>query len=118
MDKVLITGCAGFIGFHVVQRLLRMGYEVLGLDNLNPFYNDGLKDANGKLLPLGWVDGNPGQMLNQLVGVAIAWGLAIVGTLIILKLVDMLLGVRVSAEQEIEGLDLSMHGEEGYNLEA
>lgn len=80
--------------------------------------NDGLKDANGKLLPLGWVDGNPGQVLNQLVGVAIAWGLAIVGTLIILKLVDMLLGVRVSAEQEVEGLDLSMHGEEGYNLEA
>jgi len=50
MDKVLITGCAGFIGFHVVQRLLRMGYEVLGLDNLNPFYNDGLKDARLALL--------------------------------------------------------------------
>jgi ammonium transporter, Amt family len=80
--------------------------------------NDGLKDANGKLLPLGWVDGNPGQVLNQLVGVGIAWGLAIVGTLIILKVVDMLLGVRVSAEQEVEGLDLSMHGEEAYNLEA
>jgi ammonium transporter, Amt family len=80
--------------------------------------NDGLKDASGKPLPLGWVDGNPGQVLNQLVAVGIAWGLAIVGTLIILMLVDLLLGVRVSAEQELEGLDLSMHGEEGYNLEA
>jgi Amt family ammonium transporter len=80
--------------------------------------NDGLKDAAGKALPLGWVDGNPGQILNQLAGVAIAWGLAIVGSLIILKIVDLLIGVRATSEQEIEGLDLSMHGEEGYNLEA
>ncbi len=80
--------------------------------------NDGLKDASGKLLPLGWVDGNPAQLLNQAIGVGIAWGLAIVGTLIILKVVDLLLGVRVSTEQELEGLDLSMHGEEGYNLDA
>ncbi len=80
--------------------------------------NDGLKDATGKLLPLGWVDGNPAQLLNQAIGVAIAWGLAIAGTLIILKAVDLLLGVRISREQELEGLDLSMHGEEGYNLDA
>jgi len=80
--------------------------------------NDGLKDAAGKALPLGLVDGNPGQILNQAVAVAISWGLAIVGTLIILKVVDVLVGVRATTEQEIVGLDLSMHGEEGYNLEA
>jgi Amt family ammonium transporter len=80
--------------------------------------NDGLKDATGNLLPLGWVDGNPRQVLNQLIGVAISWALAAIGTLIILKIVDVLLGVRVSVEQELEGLDLSMHGEEGYNVEA
>jgi ammonium transporter, Amt family len=79
--------------------------------------NDGLKDSNGKLLPLGWVDGNPGQILNQGAAVLISWGLAIVGTLIILKIVDLTVGVRVTSEQEIDGLDLSMHGEEGYNLE-
>jgi Amt family ammonium transporter len=79
--------------------------------------NDGLKDSAGKLLPLGMVDGNGGQVLNQAIGVAISWGLAIVGTLIILKICDALLGVRVSPEQELEGLDVSMHGEEGYNLE-
>ena len=79
--------------------------------------NDGLKDSAGKVLPLGMVDGNGGQVLNQAIGVAISWGLAIVGTLIILKICDALLGVRVSAEQELEGLDVSMHGEEGYNLE-
>lgn len=80
--------------------------------------NDGLKDANGRLLPLGWVDGHPQQMWNQFIGVLISWGIAIVGTLIILKIVDWIVGVRVTAEQEIEGLDLSMHGEEGYNLDA
>ena len=79
--------------------------------------NDGLKDAAGKALPLGLVDGNAGQVLNQAIGVAISWGLAIVGTLLILKVVDLLVGVRVNTEQEVEGLDLSMHGEEGYSLE-
>jgi ammonium transporter, Amt family len=79
--------------------------------------NDGLKDSSGKPLPLGLVDGNGGQVLNQLVGVAITWGLALIGTLVILKVCDLLVGVRVSPDQEIEGLDVSMHGEEGYNLE-
>jgi Amt family ammonium transporter len=58
------------------------------------------------------------QVVNQLVGVAISWVLAIVGTLVILKICDIAVGVRVSKEQEIEGLDLSMHGEEGYIFEA
>ena len=80
--------------------------------------NDGLKDAAGKVLPLGWVDGNWWQVPNQLVGVAIAWVLAIVGTLVILKICDAVLGVRATPEQELEGLDLSMHGEEGYNFES
>jgi Amt family ammonium transporter len=80
--------------------------------------NDGLKNAAGKALPLGLVDGNAGQILNQAVGVGIAWALGIVGTLIILKIVDMTIGVRASVEQEVEGLDLTMHGEEGYSLEA
>jgi len=80
--------------------------------------NNGLKDAAGKSLPLGWIDGQPMQVWNQLIGVAISWGLAVVGTLVILKICDALLGVRVSSDQELEGLDVSMHGEEGYNLEA
>jgi Amt family ammonium transporter len=80
--------------------------------------NDGLKDAAGKALPLGWVDGKPEQVLYQAAGVLISWALAIVGTLVILKIVDVTVGVRVSPEDEREGLDLSMHGEEGYNFEA
>jgi len=80
--------------------------------------NDGLKDASGKVLGLGLVDGHPGQVLNQLIAVLISWGMAIVGTYIILKICDAVVGVRVTPDQEIEGLDVSMHGEEGYNFEA
>jgi ammonium transporter, Amt family len=80
--------------------------------------NDGFKDSAGRLLPLGVVDGHASQVLNQLVGCAISWGLAIVGTLIILKICDAVLGVRVRKEHEIDGLDVSLHGEEGYIFES
>jgi Amt family ammonium transporter len=80
--------------------------------------NDALKDASGKAAALGWVDGNPGQVANQAIGVAIAWVLAIAGTLVVLKICDMTIGLRVAREDEIQGLDLSMHGEEGYILES
>jgi Amt family ammonium transporter len=80
--------------------------------------NDGFKDAAGKVLPLGMVDGNGGQIVNQLIGCVIAWILAIAGTLLILKICDMTLGLRVSKDQETEGLDVSMHGEEGYIFES
>jgi Amt family ammonium transporter len=77
---------------------------------VNPIF----KDAQGNALPSGMIEGNFHQILNQLVGIAIAWTLAIVGTLIILKVVDMTVGLRVSEEHEVMGLDLSQHGEEGY----
>jgi Amt family ammonium transporter len=79
--------------------------------------NDSFKDSAGHLLPLGLVDGHGGQIGNQLAGCAIAWGLAIVGTLVILWICDRIVGLRVSAEEETEGLDYSMHGEEGYIFE-
>jgi Amt family ammonium transporter len=81
---------------------------------VNPIF----RDAQGATLASGLVDGNARQMVNQFVGVLIAAGLAVVGTLIILKLVDLTIGLRVSEEQEIQGLDLSQHGEEGYYWEA
>jgi ammonium transporter, Amt family len=79
--------------------------------------NDGLKDAAGKTLPMGLVDGHGIQILYQLTGVAIAWAIAIVGSLIALKIADMIVGVRVSKDDEQQGLDLTQHGEEGYLLE-
>ncbi len=43
--KYLVTGAAGFIGFHVAGRLIAAGHEVIGIDNLNDYYDVGLKDA-------------------------------------------------------------------------
>ena len=44
-QKVLVTGVAGFIGFHLAKRLLTDGYQVVGLDNMNPYYEVALKEA-------------------------------------------------------------------------
>jgi Amt family ammonium transporter len=73
------------------------------------------KDAAGNPLPVGLVDGRGGQILNQLVAVGITVVLAVVGTFILLKIVDLLIGLRVSEEDEIQGLDLSQHGEDAYS---
>jgi Amt family ammonium transporter len=133
---LLIGFVAGMVCFLMVVKVkARFGYD----DSLDAFgvhgcggtlgailtgvfatsaVNDGLKDNAGHVLPLGLVDGHGVQVLHQVVGCAIAWGLGVVGTLIILKICDALMGVRVSKDQEVEGLDLSQHGEEGYILEA
>jgi len=44
-QNVLVTGAAGFIGFHLTRRLLKDGYRVVGVDNLNPYYEVALKEA-------------------------------------------------------------------------
>ena len=80
--------------------------------------NNALKDASGNPLALGLVDGNARQVLNQGIACVIAWGLAIIGTFVILKVCDLVIGLRVTPEQETEGLDLALHGEEGYILES
>lgn len=68
--------------------------------------------------PVGGLDGHWRQLGNQVVGVLIAWGFALVGTIVLLKITDMITGVRVSEADEIEGLDITQHGEEAYNLES
>ena len=84
---------------------------IFASSTVNPIF----KDAKGNVLASGGLEGNWHQVLNQLVGVAIAWILAAVGTIILLKLIDMTIGLRVTAEQEAEGLDITQHGEEGYD---
>ena len=44
--KILLTGCAGFIGSHTLDRLLADGHHVIGVDNFDPFYDRALKAAN------------------------------------------------------------------------
>ncbi len=80
---------------------------------INPIFG---KNANLDPLPTGAIDGHWSQLLNQAAGVGIAWVLSIVGTLVLLFAVDKVIGLRVSPEDESAGLDLSQHGEEGYDL--
>lgn len=105
LDAFGVHGAGGTIG------ALLTG--IFAVSSINPIF----KDSQGNAMPSGLLEGNAGQIVNQLVGVAIAWILAIAGTLIILKVVDLTLGLRVAQDQEVVGLDLSQHGEEGYNWE-
>jgi Amt family ammonium transporter len=59
----------------------------------------------------GLIEGNAGQVINQCVGVGIVFGYDVIVTLIILKVVDLVIGLRVSVEVERDGLDLALHGE-------
>jgi Amt family ammonium transporter len=64
--------------------------------------------------PLGLLEGGGRVMIAQLIAVGMTWALAIVATFAILKVLDAVMGLRVSRAAEIEGLDISQHGEEGY----
>jgi ammonium transporter, Amt family len=144
---VAITPAAGFVGpmpalvigfvagifcyFMVTRAKAIFGYD----DALDAFGVHGAGGTIGALLtgvfaqqiinpifgagkPVGGLDGHWGQVGNQLVGIAIAWGFALVGTLVILKITDLVTGFRVSEEHEVEGLDVTQHGEEAYYLES
>jgi len=80
------------------------------------FATSAINAVYGKGVPTGAIEGHWKQVLNQLAGVGIAWGISIVGTLILLFVVDRVIGLRLSPEEESAGLDLSQHGEEGYDL--
>jgi Amt family ammonium transporter len=131
MPAMLIGLAAGVVCYFMVSVIKKkFGYD----DALDAFGVHGIGGTVGAILtgvfatkavndmragkPMGLIDGNPGQVIDNLIGAAIAWGLAIVGTWIILKVCDAVTGLRASDQDEIEGLDLAMHGEEGYNFEA
>ncbi|MBV9608473.1 MAG: ammonium transporter [Acidobacteria bacterium] len=106
LDAFGVHGAGGTIG------ALLTG--VFASSAVNPIFTD----VAGRARPSGLLEGNAHQLFNQMVGVLIAWALAIVGTVVILKIVDLTIGLRVTQEHEIQGLDVSQHGEEGYNWEA
>jgi Amt family ammonium transporter len=60
--------------------------------------------------------GNPGQLWNQVIGILAAGVLGFVGTAIILRVLDATMGLRVTDEEEVEGLDLTQHSETAYSL--
>lgn len=105
LDAFGVHGAGGTIG--------AMLTGIFASSSINPIFTN---PKTGAVLPSGVIQGNWHQLLNQLVGVAIAWGISIVGTLIILKLVDLTIGLRVTPEHEHEGLDITQHGEEGYDF--
>ncbi len=100
LDAFGVHGAGGTIG------ALLTG--VFASSAINPIFGAG--KATGLL------EGNSGQLVNQAIGVAIAWCLSLVGTLVILFIVDKVIGLRVSEEDERTGLDLSQHNEEGYDF--
>ena len=102
LDAFGVHGAGGTIG------ALLTG--VFAQQVINPIFGPGK--------PVGGLDGHWGQIGNQLVGIAIAWGFALVGTIVILKITDLMTGFRVPEEQEVEGLDITQHGEEAYYLES
>ena len=62
----------------------------------------------------GLIDGNPGQVVTQLIAVGATIAYAVVATFAIVKLVDLILGIRISARDEEMGIDLAIHGEVAY----
>ncbi len=135
MPALLIGLIAGALCYLMVARVkARFGYDdsldafgvhgaggtlgalltgVFASSAINPIF----KDAHGSPAASGVLEGNARQLFNQCVGIAIAWALAVVGTLVILKVVDVTVGLRVPEDHEVQGLDLSQHGEEGYHWE-
>ena len=135
MSALLIGFIAGVVCFVAVTELKkRLGYDdsldAFGVHGVGGFtgailtgvfansaVNTVFKDEAGNALPSGLLEGNGKQVLNQLLAALIAIVLGMVASWIILKVVDLLVGVRVSGENETLGLDVSQHGEEGYNLD-
>ncbi len=130
MSAIFIGLAAGFVcSFMVFQVKSRFGYDdsldafgvhgaggTLGALLTGVFAASVINPIYGKGVPTGGVDGHWSQVLNQLVGVGISWGLSIVGTLVLLFVVDKIVGLRLAPEHEMAGLDLSQHGEEGYDF--
>ena len=121
MGALAIGIIAGLVCFWGATGLKKaMGYD----DSLDAFGVHGIGGFVGAILTgvfavemiggegkKGLIDGNAGQVLTQLWGslVCIAW--CAIATFIILKVVDALIGLRVTTEEEIEGLDINLHGE-------
>ncbi len=123
MGAIVIGLSAGVICFFCATSLKRkLGYD----DSLDAFGVHGIGGIVGALLTgvfaapalggFGTVEDIPGQLFIQFKGVAFTVIYTAIVTFVILKVLDMVMGLRVSEEEEAVGLDLSLHNERGYNL--
>lgn len=112
----LIAGVACFWGATSLKKM--MGYD----DSLDAFGVHGIGGIVGALLTgvfavkdiggvAGLLEGNGAQMMNQVIGVGVTVIYGAIATFIILKIIDVIIGLRVSEEEEREGLDVALHGE-------
>jgi Amt family ammonium transporter len=126
MAALIIGFVAGLVCYWAVAVLKsKLGYD----DSLDAFGVHGVGGTVGAVLTgvfasasvqegvTGMLEGNSGQLVNNILGVLVTWVLAAIGTLVILKVTDMTVGLRVTDAEELEGLDLTQHGEEAYRLE-
>jgi Amt family ammonium transporter len=122
---ILFGLVAGVVCYQACNLKTKLGYD----DSLDAFGVHGVGGILGALLTgvfatvlvipgatggQGLLEGKPVQLLNQTIGVIAAMALAIVGSVILLKILDLAMGLRVTQQQELQGLDVSQHGEEGY----
>jgi len=125
MASIVIGALAGAVCYSACNLKSRLGYDdsldVVGVHGVGGtwgaiatglFASKAVNEAGAD----GLFYGNPGQLWNQIVAVAATYALAIVMTVVILKVVDAVLGLRVSEEEEVAGLDLSQHSETAYAL--
>lgn len=105
LDVFGIHGIGGMLGAVLTG--------ILASSTINPIF----KDADGAALPVGLLEGNPVQVVNQLIGIGLSIAMAVAGSLVILKFVDLVIGLRVSEVDEAAGLDVTQHGETAYVFE-
>ncbi len=123
--SILIGAVAGFLCYNACNIKSRLGYDdsldVVGVHGVGGtwgalatglFATKLVNDAGAD----GLFYGNPGQLWTQILAVAATMALAVVGTAVILKVVDAIVGLRVSDEDEEAGLDLSQHSETAYSM--
>ncbi|MEX0936520.1 MAG: ammonium transporter [Pirellulales bacterium] len=127
MPSLIMGAAAGIVCYFACSTLkAKLGYD----DSLDAFGVHAVGGTLGAILTgvfatreawnidgtnkLGLIEGSSRIFIGQLVAVAVTWVFAAVATFILLKIVDATIGLRVSQQSEIQGLDLSEHGEEGY----
>jgi Amt family ammonium transporter len=125
MSGIFFGLAGGLVCYYACNIKGKLGYD----DSLDAFGVHGVGGVLGALMTgifstravipgattaQGVLEGNWTQFRNQGIGVIVALVLAVIGTVVILKVLDLLIGLRVSQQEELQGLDVSQHGEEGY----